>query len=63
MSNDSKEDTKWSYNNPDKMIVIGNQVLDLQPQIFELTNAIKGLTNAQSNLSYSSSSTLSPSSE
>ena len=40
-----KEDTEWSYDNPNKMIVIGNQVLDLQLQIFELTNAIKGLTN------------------
>ena len=58
-----KEDTEWSYDNPGKMIVIGNQVLDLQLQIFELTNAIKGLTNAQLNLSSSSSSTLSPSSE
>ena len=51
-----------SYNNPDEMAVIRNQVSDLQSQIFELTNAIKGMANAQLNASTSSSSSSSSSS-
>ena len=50
------------YDNPDKMAVIRNQVSDLQSQIFELTNTIKGMANAQLNASASSSSSSSSSS-
>ena len=67
MSNDRsnhsslEEDTELSYDNPNEMAVIRNQVSDLQSQIFELTNAIKGMANAQSNASASSSSSSSSS--